>query len=60
MPGNKSVRRKKLLPRVARATKVSDGTRQKYFYTWRGGPLFKGENNEPLRPNDPQFVVAYL
>ncbi|QIG92923.1 MULTISPECIES: hypothetical protein [unclassified Bradyrhizobium] len=54
------MRRKKLLPRVARATKVSDGTRQKYFYTWRGGPLFKGENNEPLRPNDPQFVVAYL
>jgi integrase len=48
------------LPGVATASKrLADGTRRKYYYAWRGGPLLKGEDNTPLLPNDPQFAVAY-
>jgi hypothetical protein len=48
------------LPGVAIATKrLADGSRQKYFYAWRGGPLLKREDGKPLQPNDPQFHVAY-
>lgn len=48
------------LPGVATASKrLADGTRRKYFYAWRGGPMLKAEDGTPLQPNDPQFVVAY-
>jgi integrase len=48
------------LPGVATASKrLADGTRQKYFYAWRGGPLLKAEDGSPLKPDDPQFFVAY-
>jgi integrase len=48
------------LPGVATASKrLADGTRRRYFYAWRGGPMLKGEDNTPLLPNDPQFAVAY-
>lgn len=48
------------LPGVASATKrLSDGTRRKYWYAWRGGPLLKSEDGRPLQPDDPQFFVAY-
>jgi integrase len=48
------------LPGVATASKrLADGTRRKYYYAWRGGPMLKGENGTPLLPNDPQFAAAY-
>jgi integrase len=48
------------LPGVACATKVLvDGTRRKYFYAWRGGPMLAADDGTPLQPNDPQFHVAY-
>ncbi|OSJ36770.1 integrase [Bradyrhizobium japonicum] len=48
------------LPGVATASKrLADGTRRRYYYAWRGGPMLKDENGTPLLPNDPQFVVAY-
>jgi len=48
------------LPGVACATKrLADGTRRKYFYAWRGGPLLAANDGTPLQPNDPQFHVAY-
>jgi integrase len=48
------------LPGVATASKrLADGTRRKYYYAWRGGPMLKGEDDTPLLPNDPQFAVAY-
>jgi integrase len=48
------------LPGVATASKrLADGTRQRYYYAWRNGPLLKGDDGKPLQPNDPQFVVAY-
>ena len=48
------------LPGVACATKVlADGTRRKYFYAWRGGPLLAADDGTPLQPNDPQFHVTY-
>jgi len=48
------------LPGVGTASKLlADGTRRKYFYAWRGGPMLKAEDGTPLRPNDPAFAVAY-
>lgn len=48
------------LPGVAVATKrLADGTRRRYYYAWRGGPLLKDDTCKPLQPSDPQFVVAY-
>lgn len=48
------------LPGVATASKLlADGTRRKYYYAWRGGPMLKAEDGTPLSPGDPQFVVAY-
>jgi integrase len=48
------------LPGLATATKrLADGTTRKYYYAWRGGPMLKGEDGLPLKPKDPQFVVAY-
>ena len=51
---------RKALPGVASATKkLADGTRRKYYYAWRGGPLLKAKDGTPLRPEDPRFFVAY-
>ena len=48
------------LPGVATASKrLADGTRRKYYYAWRGGPMLKADDGTPLAPNDPQFAVAY-
>ena len=48
------------LPGVATASKqLADGTRRKYYYAWRGGPMLKAEDDSPLQPHDPQFAVAY-
>jgi len=48
------------LPGVATASKrLADGTRRKYYYAWRGGPMLKSEDGVPLAPKDPQFSVAY-
>jgi integrase len=54
------MRRAKILSGLATASKtLADGTKQKYFYAWRGGPLLKGPDGTPLKPGDPQMVVAY-
>jgi hypothetical protein len=51
---------RKQLPGVASATKkLADGTRRKYYYPWRGGPLLKADDGTPLQPDDPRFFVAY-
>jgi integrase len=48
------------LPGVASATKrLADGTRRRYYYAWRGGPMLKAEDGTPLRPGDPAFHIAY-
>jgi hypothetical protein len=48
------------LPGVASATtRLADGTRRKYFYAWRGGPLLAADDGTPLQPSDAQFHVAY-
>src|SRR2546421_10123870 len=50
----------KNFPGIASAVKkLADGTRRKYFYAWRGGPLLKADDDSPLQPNDPRFFVAY-
>src|ERR1700692_3975514 len=57
--GNGKMNRRKL-PGVATASKrLADGSKRKYYYAWRGGPMLKGEDGAPLQPKDPQFVVAY-
>src|ERR1700678_1851675 len=57
--GNGNMNRRKL-PAVATGSKrLADGTRRKYYYAWRGGPLLKADDGAPLAPNDPQFAVAY-
>jgi integrase len=54
------MRRAKLLPGLAVATKrLADGSRRKYFYAWRGGPLLRATNGIPLQIGDPSFIVAY-
>lgn len=54
------MRRAKVLPGLATASKtLADGSKQKYFYAWRGGPMLKDEHGKPLHLGDPQFVVAY-
>jgi integrase len=51
---------RKELPGIASATKkLADGTRRRYYYAWRGGPLLKAEDGTPLQPEDPRFFVAY-
>lgn len=48
------------LPGVATASKrLADGSRRKYYYAWRGGPMLKAEDGTPLAPKDPAFIVAY-
>lgn len=45
---------------VAKTTKtLADGTRRHYYYAWRGGPLLKDADGQPLQKDDPQFHVAY-
>lgn len=55
------MRRNKVLPGLAIATKrLADGSRRKYCYAWRGGPLLKKPDGTPLQIGDPQIVVAYV
>jgi integrase len=57
--GNRNMKRGKL-PGVATASKrLADGTKRKYYYAWRGGPMLKADDGTPLSPKDPQFVVTY-
>lgn len=52
--------REKLLPGLAVASKrLADGSKRKYYYAWRGGPLLKAGDGSPLQLGDPLFVVAY-
>lgn len=46
---------------VASATKVlADGTKRKYFYAWRGGPLLRGPDGAPIESKDDPFIhVAF-
>jgi integrase len=54
------MRRAKVLPGLATASKtLADGSRRKYFYAWRGGPLLKAPDGAPLRLGDPALVTAY-
>ena len=54
------MRRAKVLPGLATASKtLADGSKQKYFYAWRGGPMLKGADGKPLQLGDPQLIVAY-
>lgn len=54
------MRRASLLPGLAVATKrLADGSKRKYYYAWRGGPLLKAADGSPLQPDGPDFVVAY-
>ena len=51
--------RRKLSGVATASKRLADGTRRKYYYAWRGGPMLKDEDGTPLLPNDPQFAVAY-
>lgn len=54
------MRRAKVLPGLASASKtLADGTKRKYFYAWRGGPLIKSQDGTPLKPGDADFVAVY-
>lgn len=54
------MRRAKVLPGLATATKtLADGSRRKYFYAWRGGPMLKDEQGNPLQIGDPRLITAY-
>src|SRR5205085_2814055 len=51
---------RKHLTGIASATKkLADGSRRRYYYAWRGGPLLKAGDGTPLQPEDPRFFVAY-
>lgn len=55
------MRRAKVLPGLATATKrLADGSRRKYFYAWRGGPMLKDDQGAPLQLGDPRLVTAYV
>src|SRR5258705_5348049 len=57
--GNASMNRRKL-PGVATATKrLADGSKRKYFYAWRGGPMLRADDGSALQPLEPEFFVAY-
>lgn len=54
------MRRAKVLPGLATATKtLADGSRRKYLYAWRGGPMLKDGQGAPLQVGDPRLVTAY-
>jgi integrase len=54
------MRRAKVLPGLATATKtLADGSRRKYLYAWRGGPMLKDGQGAPLQVGDPRLVMAY-
>ncbi|UHD44011.1 tyrosine-type recombinase/integrase [Aureimonas altamirensis] len=45
---------------IARTWKtLSDGSRRRYIYAWRGGPLLRDDDGEPLQDGDPRLVKAY-
>lgn len=45
---------------IARTWKtLSDGSRCRYIYAWRGGPLLRDEDGTPLQDGDPRLVKAY-
>lgn len=48
------------LPGLASATKtLADGSKRVYYYAWRGGPMLRGADGAPLRPDQPEFIIAY-
>ncbi len=54
------MRRAKLLPGLATSSKkLTNGTKRKYYYAWRGGPLLKADDGTPLQMGDPRLIVAY-
>ena len=55
------MRRAKVLPGLATASKtLADGSKQKYFYAWRSGPMLKDDRGTPLQIGDPLLVAAYV
>ena len=53
------MKRGRLLGVATARKRLVDGTQRKYYYAWRGGPMLKGDDGLPLKPGDPQSVVAY-
>lgn len=47
---------------VAKVKKrLADGSTRTYYYAWRGGPLLKDRDGNPLQtPSAPEFHVAYV
>jgi integrase len=51
---------KNQLTGLATASKtLADGTKQKYYYAWRGGPLLKDANGKPAQFGTSDLVIAY-
>lgn len=38
---------------------LSDGSRRRYIFAWRGGPLLRDDDGNPLQDGDPHLVKAY-
>jgi integrase len=45
---------------IAKVNKtLADGTKRVYLYAWRGGPLLKDAEGNPLQPGDKRIAKAY-
>lgn len=49
-----------MLKGIAKTHKtLADGSRRTYLYAWRGGPLLKDPDGNPLQPGDARVAKAY-
>lgn len=56
--GNVKVR--VVLKGIAKVNKtLADGSKRVYLYAWRGGPLLKDADGNPLQPGDKRLAKAY-